>query len=261
MIIKARDYSASPSSQKSEIEVQTKLSIEEMLERPEGEEAQMENSSHVSASGAKTPTPQPVQPLERPWQEKGYIFSDVELIVAYAKHTEQTVSDDVTQGKSGAGAAMAALQPKMDIAKFHSLINEFENMINFDKIFSFLKIHKGNIESEYYSALDSFNNNYEGYLKFVKDCKIKDNPWKVGYMRRLESMRDTFTLDDGVLNQQMGRLADNMAALSLDPLPMDRLHSHVMLRCLYSHKLLILDLLESDYEQRINCVHPSEYIE
>lgn len=176
---------------------------------------------------------------EMAWMSSSYIYSRVELKEIFCKYTEQNFKE----GEDPSG--------KMEFINFVGLVNEFENLFDFHKVYSFLRINEANIENEFYQTRSHFIDCIETYTTFVNECKIKDNSWKDTIMGRIRQFKGLFE-NQQQLNEQMNQLTSYMAQANVEVASEDRLMSHLMTKVLMSYKVFILDLMQCDFEQRLN---------
>ena len=185
------------------------------------------------------------QATEKPWMAANYIYSMNQLKEVFCKYSEQEYKEDVEPTS------------KLDWNQFHSLINEFDNLLDFDKLYRFIGIQESFIENEFYSAMNTFNNNYKSYLKFIEDCKIKDNAWKDSFRERLKELRFTFGVSKQ-FDEEIKMFKETLIENNIECNDDQKITNNVMLKFLLLNKQFVLDLIRTDFEQRFDYIHLQE---
>lgn len=183
---------------------------------------------------------------DKPWFRPNYIYSNMQLKEIFCRYTEQNFSESTEP--------VAKLNP----LQFHSLVNEFDNIFDFQRIYAYLKFENNEIENQYYIAMNNFNDNIEIYLKFINDCKIKDNPWKENFKEKIEELRYLF--DGEVCLEELtkdlsGFLTDNGIDIQLFT---ERIRIVIMLKILILNRLFLIEILDADFEQRLDFAETKE---
>ena len=176
---------------------------------------------------------------EKPWQARNYIYSENQLKEIFCKYTEQEYSE----GVEPAG--------KLEHNSFHGLINEFENLFTFDKIYDFLNISGESIENEFYAARNLFIERKEIYKKFIEDCRINDNAWKDSFLLRIKELHGLFS-SSKQLEEEMKELVNLISQNNVECPNEEKLQNHTMLKVLITHKMFLMDILKADFEQRFD---------
>ena len=176
---------------------------------------------------------------EKPWLARNYIYSENQLKEMFCKYTEQEYSE----GVEPAG--------KLEHSSFHGLINEFDNLFTFEKIFDYLKISGEAVENEFYAARNQFIERKETYKKFVEDCRINDNAWKDSFLLRIKELHGLFS-SSKQLEEEMKELFNLISQNNVECPSEEKLQNHTMLKVLITHKMFLMDILKADFEQRFD---------
>lgn len=178
------------------------------------------------------------QPI-KPWMASNYIYSEIELREIFAKYTEQNFRE--TEDMPG----------KMEISHFTAMVNDYENLFDFERVYSFLNIKGDNVENDFYLALNDFLDSMDLYTNFVNECKIKENQWKDSLKMRIKDFKAVFQ-NRQQLTEEMNALVANLAQSNIENVHEDKLMNHLMTKALLAYKIFLLDLMQVDFEQRLD---------
>ena len=124
-------------------------------------------------------------------------------------------------------------------------------IVDFDKIFHFLKIKGEAIETEFYVARNQFMDNVDIYKKFIEDCRINDNAWKDSFLLRIKELHGLFS-SSKQLEEEMKELVNLISQNNVECPNEEKLQNHTMLKVLITHKMFLMDILKADFEQRFD---------
>ena len=177
--------------------------------------------------------------VEKPWMEKNYIYSLDQLKEIFCKFTKQPFKDN--EEPTG----------KLEIYPFHEMINEYENLFDFDKIYSFLGIDGSHIEAEFFSNVNNFHRNRDNFATFIDTCMIVHDDWKDTYRRKLSSLQFIFE-NSSQFDETLRNYGIGLIRLNLEKMSEDKRRTNVMLKYLLIYKMFQLELLKADFEQRFD---------
>jgi len=191
-----------------------------------------------------TNMPEPDKPvIEKNWYQEGYIYSEHELKSIFCKYVEEPL----VEGKE------PYLQ--LEFNQFFAMINEFQNIFDFPRIYAFLRFDETQVDHEFSLAAETFKNNIEIYLKFINDCKIKDNPWKENFRRRVEELN---RLLSGGISSEEKVVSQGLLGHQAEGVSQENISKAARLRVLLRLKLFLLDYLKEDFMQRLDYTHAQE---
>ena len=183
--------------------------------------------------------------VEKPWMEKNYIYSLDQLKEIFCKYTKQPFKE----GEEPTG--------KLEIYPFHEMINEYENLFDFNKIYSFLGIDGAHIEAEFFSNVNNFHRNRDSFASFIDTCMIENDDWKDMYRRKLGSLQFIFE-NSAQFEEAIKTYSLSLVRLNLDKMTDDKRRTNVMLKYLLIYKMFQMELLKVDFEQRFDHVQLEE---
>jgi len=175
-----------------------------------------------------------------------YIHSDGELKEMFCRYTQ-------CENKQG-----EVPQTSLDFVSFMGIVNEYENIFNMGKIYRMLGTSSQKLENDYLYWRESFETNYEQLNVFIQYCMIADSQWKSNQLRLVKRLKDQFfnqkSLDETKSGLKSRIQHEGLNYEMLEP----RLDHSLHLRTLFQLRLLLIDLMRVDFEQRIDHIDCNE---
>jgi hypothetical protein len=139
--------------------------------------------------------------------------------------------------------------------KFFSMLQEFGNrLFSIEKIRKYLNIDQIKIDLEFYHVKKCFEEFYEPYQSFLTNSYIMPSSRQKQLQAKMTLVNNLFMNDkfkDDHIKDCKKMLFDNRVILENDDTEISKC---LMLRSLLAHRDLILDLMEVDFDQRLDYV-------
>jgi hypothetical protein len=175
-----------------------------------------------------------------------YIHSDGELKEMFCRYTQ-------CENKQG-----EVPQTSLDFVSFMNLVNEFKNVFSMEKVYRLLGTGADSINSDYLYWKETFATHYEELTNFIQYCMIADSQWKSNQLLRVKHIKDM--LFNQKTETDMMQSIENIAVdngLKWDGL-LNRAGQHLYVRIMLVLRMLLLDLMRVDFEQRIDYLDCNE---
>lgn len=150
-------------------------------------------------------------------------------------------------------------QACLNYQKFFSMLQEFGNrLFTVEKVCKYLKVDIERIELEYYHVKKSFDEFYEPYRTFLMNSYIMPSSKQKYLHEKLTLVSNLFINDkfkDDIVKDARRLLLDNRIMIDDDE---REIQICIMLRTLLANRELLLDLMEADFDQRLEYVPDRE---